>query len=64
MSAPTNDESPTKGMNSPTLDQLAQKCLEDLYAGNLDRDGQIYAAAILTERLRRKVNTEKALGNG
>jgi hypothetical protein len=62
MSAPTNDDSTTKGMNSPTLDNLAQSCLEDLYAGKLDEDGQRYAAEILGERLRRKVNTEKALG--
>jgi hypothetical protein len=64
MSAPLNDASPTKGMNSPTLDKLAQSCLDDLYAGKLDEDGQRYAAEILGERLRRQGNTLIGYANG
>lgn len=54
----------TKGMNSPTLDKLAQTCLEDLYEGKLDEQGQRYAAEILGERLRRVTNLLTGHTNG
>ena len=51
---------PTKGVNTPTLDSMTLKALQDLNSGLLDAEGQAYAAQVLGEALRRLENGQAA----